>query len=72
MTTRDRKVKGFKMKTFLKYICTAIYFFIIIITMNAFLSDQKVIYYIITPPLLLVGVIVIDYIIKKAFKNKSH
>ncbi len=59
------------MKTFLKFICIAIYFFIIIMVMNAFLSHQKVIYYIITIPLLAVGALAIDYMIKKSFKNSN-
>lgn len=59
------------MKTFLKFISTAIYFFIIIIAMNELFSHQKIIYYIITIPLLAVGALAIDFIIKKFFKNSK-
>lgn len=57
------------MKTFFKFITIAIYFFIIITVMNKIFSHQILIYYIITIPLLAIGVLIIDLIIKKFFKN---
>lgn len=58
------------MKIFLKFITTAVYFFIIITVMNRIFSHQMIIYYIVTIPLLAIGTLLIDFTIKKFVKNR--